>query len=61
MLPNISTYVKVFDEETNWMNFFIEDDELLETSNINCNKVSSCIKIWLDCKPIYNKIFSKSK
>ena len=41
---------------------FIEDYELLEKYNGNCNNNSnSIIRKELDCKPIYNKKFLKTK
>ena len=30
MLPKISAYVKSYDWKTKWINFLIEDDDLLE-------------------------------
>ena len=33
MLPKTSTYLKSYDEQTNWMYFLIEDDDLLEKYN----------------------------
>ena len=41
--------------------FFIEDDELLEIYNGIWNKVSNSIKKELDCEPIYNKTFVKTR
>ena len=41
--------------------FFIENDELLEKCNGIWNKVSNGIKKELDCKPIHNKKFLKTK
>ena len=38
--------------------FSIKDDELLETSNNICSKVSNIVKKELDCKLIYNKKIS---
>ena len=33
MLPKTSAYVKIYDGQTKWMYFLIEDDDLLETYN----------------------------
>ena len=33
MLPKTSSYVKRYDEQTKWMYFLIEDDDLLEKFN----------------------------
>ena len=57
MLPKASTYVKSYDGETKWINFFIKDDNLLKSYNDIWNKVCNSIIKELDCKPVYNKIF----
>ena len=44
MLPRTSTYVKSYDGQTKWMNFLIEDDDLLEKYNTIWDKVSAHIK-----------------
>ena len=44
MLPKPSAYVKSYDRQTEWMNFLIEDDDLLEKYIAIWNKVSSDIK-----------------
>ena len=41
------------------MNFFIQDDELLEKYNGVWNKVSNSIKE--DCESVFNKKFLKTK
>ena len=33
MLPETSTYVKSYDEQSKWMYFLVEDDDLLEKYN----------------------------
>ena len=43
------------------MNFLIKDDELFKKCNDIWNKVSNSIKKELDCKPIHNNKFSKTK
>ena len=40
MFPRISDYVKHYDEQTKWMCFLIEDDDLLEQYNTIWDKVS---------------------
>ena len=57
ILPKISAYVKMFDGETNWMCFFIEDDELFEIYSNFWNKIKNSIKKELDCEPVYKQIF----
>ena len=41
--------------------FFIGDDQLLETYNNIWKKVSNSIKKELDCEPIYDKKFWKTR
>ena len=38
MLPRTRTYVKIYDGQTKWMHFLIEDDELLTKYNTIWNK-----------------------
>ena len=61
MLPNTTAYVKSYDGQTKWMDFLIEDDELLERYNTIWDKVSADIKKEFDSKPAYNKGFLKTK
>ena len=44
MLPKTSAYVKSYDGQTGWMNFLIEDNDLLEKYNTIWDRVSSDIK-----------------
>ena len=61
MLPKTSTYVKSYDDQTKWMYFLIEDDDLLGKYNIIWDKVSADIKKEFDSEPVYNKYFLKTK
>ena len=65
MLPKTRAYVKSYtgqkDDQTKWMYFLIEDDDLLEKHNIISEKVSGDIKKELDSESVYNKIFLKTK
>ena len=61
MLPKSSTYVKLYDGQTKWMYFLIEDDDLLEIDNPISNKVRIDIKKEFDSEPSYNKIISEPK
>ena len=61
MLPKTNTYVKIYDKQTKWMYFFIEDVDLLEKYNTIWDKVSAYIKKEFDSKPFYNKSFLKTK
>ena len=56
MFPKLSAYVKIYNIETEWIYFFIEDDQLLETYNGIWNKVSNSIKK-IDSEPITRKKF----
>ena len=59
MLLIVRAYVKSFDGEAKQIYFSIEDNELQNYSGI-WNKVR-IIKKELDCRPIYNKKFLKTK
>ena len=61
MLPKISAYVKIYDQQTKSMNFLIKDDELLEKYNTIWDKVSAIIKKEFDSECVYNKEFLKTK
>ena len=61
MLPKSSSYVKSFDEQTNWIYFLIEDHDLLEKYNTILDKVSADVKKEFDSEPVYNKEFLKTK
>ena len=43
ILPKTSAYVKIYDEQTKWMYFLIENDDLLEKYNVIWNKLSADI------------------
>ena len=61
VLPKTSAYVKIYDGQTKWMYFLIEDDDLLEKHNTIRDKVSADIKKEFDNEPVYNKEFLKTK
>ena len=46
MLPKTSAYVKIYDGQTKWMYFLIEDNDLLEKYDTIWDKVSSDKKIF---------------
>ena len=48
-------------DETKFMYFLIEDDELLEKYNKNCGKVKDSLKREFDSKSVYNKKYLKVK
>ena len=61
MLLKASAYVKSYDEQTRWIYFLIEDDDLLEYNAI-WDKVSADIyKKQFDRKPIFSKKCLKTK
>ena len=61
MLPKTSAYVKSYDDQTKWMYFLTEDDDLLEKYNTIWDKISTDIKKNLNSEPAYNKEFLKQK
>ena len=61
MLPKTSAFVKIYDGQTKWMYFLIEDDDLLEKYNTIWDKVSADIKKEFDSKLVYNNFFLKTK
>ena len=61
MLPKTSAYVKIYDGQTKWMYFLIEDDDLLEKYNTIWDIVSANIKKEFDSEPVYNKKILKTK
>ena len=42
--PNTSAYVKIYDGQTKWMYFLIEDGDLIEIYNTTRDKISADIK-----------------
>ena len=61
MLPKASEYVKIYNGQTKWMYFLIEDNNLLEKYYIIWDKVSADIKKRIDSEPVYNKNLLKTK
>ena len=61
VLPEINANVKSYDEQTKWMYFLIQDDDLLEKYNTIWDKVSADIKKEFDSEPVYNTEFLKTK
>ena len=56
MLPRIRAYVKGYDGQTKWINFLIEDDNLLKDIKLfGIKPVLFSKKI--DAKPVYDKTF----
>ena len=44
MLPKTNAYVKIYDGQTKWMYFLVEDDDLLKECNTIWEKISADIK-----------------
>ena len=61
ILPETSAYVKSYDGQTEWMNFLIEDYDILEKCNTVWDKVSADFKNEFDSEPLYNKEIWKTK
>ena len=57
MLPKTSAYVKSYDEQTKWMYFLIEDNNLLKKHNTILDKVGAHIKKNLIARPSTMKSF----
>ena len=57
----ISTLLVTYDDQTKWMYFLVEDDDLLEKYNIIWDKVSPDMKKEFDSKPVYNEEYLKTK
>ena len=61
MLPKTSAHVKIYDRQTKWMYFLIEDDDVLEKYNTICNKIIADIEKEFDRGLVYNKKNLKTK
>ena len=61
MLPKTSACVKSSDDQTKWMYFLIEADNLLNRCHTIWDKVSGDTKKGFDSKPAYNKKILKTK
>ena len=55
VLPKTNAYVKSYDGQTKWIDFLIEEDDLLEKYNNIWDKVSTDIKKEIDSNPAFNK------
>ena len=64
ILPKTNAYIKSYHGQIKWMDFLIEDDDLLEKSNTIWDKVCADIKKEFDSEPsepVYNKEYLKTK
>ena len=60
MLSKTTAYIKSYVDETNWMSFLIELDELLRKSKKIWNKVKNSIMKVIESKPMHNQKISKN-
>ena len=60
LIKSRTAYVKIYDGQTKWMCFFIEDDDSLEKYNTIYDKVSAAIKNEFDSESVYNKNYLKT-
>ena len=60
MLPKTSAYVKIYDGQTKWIHFSIEDD-LLKKFNTIWDKIIADIEKECDSEPVYNKELLQTK
>ena len=61
MLSKTRAHVKSYDDQTKWITFLIEDDDLLEKYNILWDKVTSDVKREFDSELLYKKSLLKTK
>ena len=61
MFPKTSAYVQSYVEQTKWMYFLIDDNEVLEKYSTIWDKISADIKKEFDSESVHNKEFLKAK
>ena len=61
MLPKTNAYVRIYDGQTKWMYFLVEDNDVLKECNTIWEKISADIKKKFDREPVYNKEYLKTK
>ena len=55
MVPKTTAYVKYYDGQTKFLDFLIEDDDLIKKYNTIWDKVSADIKKEFYSEPVYNE------
>ena len=60
-LLQTNTFVNIYNGQTKWMYFLIEDYDLLEKYNTTLDKVSADLKKEFDSEPVYKNDFLKTK
>ena len=61
VLPQMSGYIKYFDNGGKNMSFKIEDDNIFLKYNEICNKIKKTLNIKLHIQPIYDEKYIKNK
>ena len=61
ILPQMSGYIKYFENGGKNMSFKIADDEVYMTNNQICNKIKELFGVKLYCEPIYDDKYIKTK
>ena len=61
MLAEMSRYTRNYDDETKYMYFLIQDDELLKKCNKILDKVSNSINTFFDSDLLYHEKYLKTK
>ena len=61
MFLKTSAYVKIYDGQTKWMYFLIEDGDLLQKYNTIWDMVSTDMKKEFDSKPAYDENYLKTE
>ena len=60
-LPQMNAYVKYFDKYSKYMNFLVNDEEILEKYNEICDKIKNLFKKKFDSESVYNDKYIKPK
>ena len=61
MLPQISGYIKYFENGGKNMSFVIKDDDVLDKYNEIQNKIKETLTTKFHCIPVYDEKYIKSK
>ena len=54
-------YAKYFNNNDKCINSVVHNKKLIKAYNAILNRVSSLMKKWFDCKPVYNNKYLKNK
>ena len=61
ILPQLSAYVKYFENGGKNMPFVIKDDDVLDKYNEICDKIKETLNIKFHSKPVYHQKYVKAK